>query len=84
QALIVQNPSTACAARGFCFLSFDFLLQGGWRHAGVAGDMLSAVEAPGSALLGGSLFVRAPKSNQKTRRLSGWLSIHRRRWFGRW
>ncbi|MBP0620806.1 hypothetical protein, partial [Cupriavidus consociatus] len=34
QALIVQNPSTACAARGFCFLDFDFCCK-------VVGDMLS-------------------------------------------
>ena len=47
------------------------------------GDMLSAVELPGSALLGGSLFALAAKSNQKTRRLSGWLSISRWQWFGR-
>jgi len=29
-------------------------------------------------------FARAAKSNQKARRLSGWLSIDRRGWFGRW
>ncbi|SOY62421.1 hypothetical protein CBM2589_A30053 [Cupriavidus taiwanensis] len=33
------------------------------------GDMLLAFEPPGSALLGGSLFVRATKSNQKARLL---------------
>ena len=71
QALIVQNPSTACAARGFCFGGFkiDF-------GAVAVGDMLSAVEPPGSALLGGSLFVRATKSNQKARRLAaGWANL---------
>jgi hypothetical protein len=42
------------------------LLVLNWLPGGVFGlvavdDMLSAVEPPGSALLGGSLFGRAPK-----------------------
>ncbi|MFS8974142.1 hypothetical protein PO002_06430, partial [Cupriavidus necator] len=39
-----------------------------WRLV-AAGDMLSLFEPLGSALLGGFLFVRATKRNQKARRL---------------
>ncbi|SOY71587.1 Major intrinsic protein (fragment) [Cupriavidus taiwanensis] len=52
-------------------------MPAGALGVGAVGDMLTAFETPGFALLGGSLFGRAPTSSQKTRRLCGWQSIPR-------
>ncbi|SPS01982.1 hypothetical protein CBM2634_B70072 [Cupriavidus taiwanensis] len=55
-------------------------LEGGFW--GNAGFVVLGGRGCFAGVAGESLFGRAPKSNQKARRLSGWL--RRRWWFGRW
>ncbi|SPD44770.1 protein of unknown function [Cupriavidus taiwanensis] len=67
QALIVQNPSTACAARGFCFFVAGSLAAAQFRQA--------APEPPANVLQS-PYRVRTQKSKLRLWERSGSASRH--------